>query len=274
MNIADAPDAFERHITIRHLRLVHVLGRELSVRRTAELLHTTQPAVSRALSKLEALVGTPLFQRTTKRVSPTEAGFSLMQHAARILAELGSAQEAIESVRGGYGNTLSIGAVWSFSTELLAAALQQSRHMLPDMQVSFRTQDAPRLARALLTADIDLMLSHAEFDIDLDRVSVEAIYPERTVIALARNHTLARRKRVSSTDLASFPWILPPYDSPLRLKLGRMLAVQRKGRPAEGADVQTDSPQLAIELVRRGALLWAVPLRHALQYEASGELAY
>ena len=81
--------ALRRSISLKHLRLVAVLGRELNLSRTAELLHTTQPALSRSLAQLEGLLETRLFDRTTKRVSLTAAGASLLQHADRILADKG-----------------------------------------------------------------------------------------------------------------------------------------------------------------------------------------
>ena len=76
----------QRVLTLKQLRLVSVLGRELNLSRCADILHSTQPAASRALAQLENQLQVILFQRTTKRMVPTVAGLSLIQHAHRVLA--------------------------------------------------------------------------------------------------------------------------------------------------------------------------------------------
>ena len=90
----------KRVLTLKQLRLVSVLGRELNLSRCAELLHTTQPAASRALAQLESHLQLSLFQRTTKRIVPTMAGLSLIQHANRVFAEIDLAEENLLGLSG------------------------------------------------------------------------------------------------------------------------------------------------------------------------------
>lgn len=133
--------ALRRSISLKHLRLVAVLGRELNLSRTAELLHTTQPALSRSLAQLEGLLETRLFDRTTKRVSLTAAGASLLQHADRILAELELAQQELVGIRGGIAGEVRIGLLTTFSADLLAQAIARARGIVPD--VLFVVQTLP-----------------------------------------------------------------------------------------------------------------------------------
>lgn len=65
---------FKQSLTIRHLRLIEALGRDLSVSRCAETLHTSQSAISRGLGEIEELLGVRLFERTTRHFSPTPLG--------------------------------------------------------------------------------------------------------------------------------------------------------------------------------------------------------
>ena len=110
-------------ISLRQLVLLSTVGRELNLSRSAELLHTTQPALSRSLAQMESALGTRLLNRTTKRMSLTAAGMSLMQHANRILAELEMAQEELAGIEVGGSGEVRVGALPAFSTELLAQAL-------------------------------------------------------------------------------------------------------------------------------------------------------
>jgi DNA-binding transcriptional LysR family regulator len=259
----------QRHLSLRHLRLIAVLGRELNLSRTAQKLHTTQPAVSRSLAQLEALVGTRLFDRTTKRISLTAAGASLMQHALRVLAELDLAAEEIQGIRGGISGEVRIGLLASFSADLLAQALARAREVAPDVLFVVQSYDLASLYEALLAGRVDLMLSHAELNVDLNTVDVRKLYVERSRVLVRPGHPLARRKKVSADDLATLPWVLPPADTPLRPKLNRMLSVHRKDKHA-WRDVQADSQALALGLVRHAGMAWAIASEYANAYEAQG----
>ena len=62
------------NVTFRQLVLFEAVARHLSFTRAAEELHLTQPAVSMQIRQLEDAVGSPLFEKTGKRISLTEAG--------------------------------------------------------------------------------------------------------------------------------------------------------------------------------------------------------
>jgi LysR family transcriptional regulator, pca operon transcriptional activator len=261
--------SLHRHLSLRHLRLVVVLGRELNLSRTAELLHTTQPAVSRSLAQLESLMGARLFDRTTKRISLTAAGTSLMQHAHRVLAELDLAVEEIKDIRGGISGEVRIGLLPAFSADLLAIALARAREIAPDVLFVVQSYTLAGVYEALLSGRVDLMLSHAELNVDLNTVDVRKLYVERSRVLVQAGHALARRKRVSQDELASLTWVLPPPDTPLRPKLNRLLSVHRK-ESHRVRDVQADSTQLALSLVRHAGMAWAIASEYANAYEAQG----
>ena len=263
--------SLRRHLTVRQLLLVSTLARELNLSRCAELLHTTQPAASRTLAQLERQLGITLFERTTKHIRPTSAGQSLAQHADRILSEIDVAEEDLLGLRETAGGELRIGALAVFSPEALSQAVAAPRRMLPELMPIVHLQSLETLHQSLLEGRIDLMLSHAEFRIDLNRVEVRALYEESSVVLAAPGHRLAkRRKRVSWEELAQEAWVLPPRDTPLRPKIDRLLSVHRERRPQAGPDVQTESAALALNLLRDADMLWAIASRHALQFEREG----
>jgi LysR family transcriptional regulator, pca operon transcriptional activator len=259
-------------ISLRHLVLVSTLGKELNLSRSAQLLHTTQPALSRALAQIEERLGTRLFNRTTKSMSLTPAGMSLLQHANRVLAELEMAEEDLAGVAGGGSGEVRVGALAFFSTELLGLALTRAREIVPGVQFSVEVLKLDALYDALRSGRVDVMLSHAEFNLDLNTVEVKELYQERSRIVVRRDHPLARRKKVSWEALAPLPWVLPSMETPLRPKLNRMLSVLRRGLPLDGQDVQTDSLPLGFSLVRNAGLVWAVAGRHAQWFARQGEV--
>lgn len=261
----------QRVLTLKQLRLVSALGRELHLSRVAKALHTTQPAASRALAQLEAQLDVQLFHRTTKRIVPTAAGMSLLQHANRVLAEIDMAHEDLLGLRGEVHQELRIGVLSSFSPDVLARALVHSRQLQPHVLVMTQMLALEPIYEHLLDGRIDLMLAHAELSMDLNLVEVVPLYEETSCVLAGPQHPLHRRKRPGWEDLANHAWVLPPPQTPLRPKIDRMLSVHRSAeREVTGPDVQTDSALLALQLLSRTPMLWAIAERQARQFAATG----
>ena len=97
-------------IEARHLRYFLAVFEELHFGRAAESLYMAEPPLSQAIRKLEDNLGLPLFERTSRAVSPTEAGRIFAEHARRVLAGLDLA--VAEARRAGALETdLRIGCV-------------------------------------------------------------------------------------------------------------------------------------------------------------------
>src|SRR5215510_11990971 len=75
-------------LDIRHLKLIVAVTEEKSVTRAGERLHLTQSALSHQLRDIEERLGTPLFLRLNKRMTPTQAGERLLQTARQVLDDL------------------------------------------------------------------------------------------------------------------------------------------------------------------------------------------
>lgn len=70
---------------LRHIRYFLVLAEELNFSRSAERLHITQPSLSRQIQELEKEIGAPLFYRTKRQVTLTNAGKVLVKKANEII---------------------------------------------------------------------------------------------------------------------------------------------------------------------------------------------
>lgn len=263
----------QRVLTLKQLRLVSVLGRELNLSRCADILHSTQPAASRALAQLEDQLQVILFQRTTKRMVPTVAGLSLIQHAHRVLAEIDLAEEDLLGLSGGVSAEMRVGVLAAFSPEVLARAMARSRELLPEVLLITQMQSLEVLYEQLLDGRLDLMLAHAELRVDLNLVEVTPLYEEHSTILAGAGHRLHKKKKLTWTDLAQEAWVLPPPQTPLRPKIDRMLSVHRHGdRSGQGPDVQTDSSLLALSLIGQTPMLWAIAHQQAKLFEASAQV--
>lgn len=260
-----------RKLTLKQLSMLSVLGEELHLSRSADRLHTTQPALSRALAQLESVVQQPLFVRTTKRVVPTPAGLTLVQHANRVLTQMDRAEQDLLGLQQDTHVPLVVGVLSVFSHQLLAQAVMRVRTMLPGALLRIRMLDQNALYEQLLGGGIDCMLAHAEIRMDLNRVHVRPLYDEHNAVLCGPQHRLARRRKVGWVELAQENWVLPTQGTPLRPKLDRVLSVHRR-TGHQALDIETDSLLLAVHLLHQAPLLWSIASRHAEQLQSVTQL--
>ncbi len=266
------PPQLQRVLTLKQLRLISVLGQELNLSRCAERLHTTQPAVSRTLAQTESLLQRTLFERTTKRIVPTSAGLSLMQHANRILAELDKAEEDLQGLNLGSRTELRIGMLTVFSQHTMARAIAHFRGLMPDVFLRVQALPMQTLHEQLLDGQIDLMLSHAELRFDLNLVEVLPLYEEQSAVVAGPGHRLVKKRKVSWEELAHQAWVLPPPSTPVRPKLDRVLSIYRQ-RDMTEPDMETDSPLLAVQILQNSSMLWAVAEQQAINFSRQGQVS-
>ena len=262
------PLDFQRKLTLRHLRLLHALGRELNLSRCAELLHSSQPAVSRGLSEIESIVGARLFDRTTRAVKPTALGLNLIWHAARILAALAQAESDFVALSQGASGGLDIGVLHGFPPQLLSHAIELVSRQAAQIEIRLHEGLAHELIRDLSGGVTDLMLGHLDVPEPPQDLNVDALFTESVGILVPDRHRFARRSRVSLQDLSGERWVLPPLNTTIRLVFERALMVQGNGvRPQI---VEATDLHFVLSLVRDSDRVAVVPLRLAQWF--AGEL--
>lgn len=193
---------------IRVLRYFLTVAREESITRAAEVLHITQPTLSRQLSQLEEETGGRLFERGPRRIRLTGEGMLLRRRAEEILelvekteAELSEQDQLVEG-------RIAIGC-----GELASVSL------LPELFRSFR-EKYPRVGFDLYTATADLVTEHMDRGlldaglllepVDIGKYEfIRLDVKERWVVLMRPDDPLAARERVTAQDLLGLPLILP-----------------------------------------------------------------
>jgi DNA-binding transcriptional LysR family regulator len=85
MGIDDMADIASSELNLRELRILHALLHERSITRTAELLATTQPGISKVLRHLRAQFGDPLFVRNGHAMQPTAKALEIADQVRTLL---------------------------------------------------------------------------------------------------------------------------------------------------------------------------------------------
>jgi DNA-binding transcriptional LysR family regulator len=196
--------AIER-LRIRHLRLLELLIEVGTVRKAAEQLKVSQPAVSEMLKELESAFGGPLFARTRGGVEPNQRAEILLRRLRAMLGELRAAQAEMLSSRA----TLRIGANLQFLTHLLPTALAQLRAGHSELLFMVREGSTNALVDELLGGELDCIIGRLTSGTPrADELALWPLYDGELCLVTGRTHPLARRKRVTLQDLAQEGWAL------------------------------------------------------------------
>jgi DNA-binding transcriptional LysR family regulator len=178
---------------------------EGSFSKAAERVGRTQPAVSIAVRRLEEEVGAPLFDRSQKTPTLTEAGAVIQDYARRILSLRDQARGAVSELRALRRGLVRVGANESTSLYLLPQVILAFRDRHPEVKVEIYRHHSERLPREVLQGNVDFaVLAFEPEDRDLDSFCVL-----RDELALILNpaHPLSSREEVTVEELGGEPFL-------------------------------------------------------------------
>ena len=137
---------------LRQLVYTEAVERHRHFTRAADELHVAQSALSQQIRKLEAELGTQLFERTSRRVIPTEAGEVVAARARRVLAEVDGVRSELDELRGLVRGRLAIGALLPAGALDVTVLLARFSRAFPGIEVGLREGTAAEML-ALVEAD-------------------------------------------------------------------------------------------------------------------------
>ncbi|PKP98750.1 MAG: LysR family transcriptional regulator, partial [Alphaproteobacteria bacterium HGW-Alphaproteobacteria-15] len=108
----------------------------------ADAIGVSKATVSKAISRLEAHLGTALFHRTSRRLTLTDSGQSLAERAGRILAEAQAAEEAALDAASSPSGLVRIAAPITFGIRFVADAITELLVDHPGIEIDLRLSDA------------------------------------------------------------------------------------------------------------------------------------
>lgn len=192
-------------VELRELRVFLVLAEELHFGRTAHRFHLTASRVSQIIRTLEARLGGPLFERTSRRVRLTPVGEQLRDHLAPTLADLERGFHRAREALSGVAGTLRLGlyATTNGGPHLLEIVKNfETRH--PDCRVEISNTGFDRdQLDWLRRGDVDLLAIRLPLT-NPDVVIGPILSSEPRVLAVAVDHPLADRTSVTLEDLADY----------------------------------------------------------------------
>ncbi|MFZ2852509.1 MAG: LysR family transcriptional regulator [Rhodocyclaceae bacterium] len=240
------------------LRLFVAIAEECNVTRGAARVHLAASSASHRLRVLEAELGTPLFARQVRGVSPTRAGEALLRHARQVFAQIEQMHADLapyaEGIRGHVSLWANTHATHAFLPDDLAGFLKA----YPQVSVSLEERTSPEIALAVACGEVEVgVLAEAPPGAGVD------LYPyrrDRLVLVVPGGHALAARARVRFAELLDHPFVMLHAGSAIHTftmnaaaTLGRHLDVRIQVRSFE-AVCRMVGAGVGIGLVPRSAL--------------------
>lgn len=205
-----------RKLRVRDLETLRWLGRTRSFARTAEVAAITQPALSKWLREIEQALGVPLFARTTRRVTPTVYGIALLERAERMLTDLAGMTPALQALRDGLGEPVTIGVLPTMGSVLLPSAIARMESVGPPLRIVVIEDTLDKLLPRALRRDIDLLVCRLDATAMNAGLVTVPLYQDDVRMFGARHHPLAAKASPTWADAARYPWIAPPPGTPMR----------------------------------------------------------
>lgn len=253
----------DTRIKYRHVQCFLEVYRQRSVGKAAEILETTQPAVSKKLKELEDMLGARLLERGKSSVELTPCGEVFIKYASASMTALRDGARSVAEAQLKSRSRLSIGVVPAAAAHLLPAIVRHFRDADLDVTLNIVTSDNNELLDKLRQGEIDLVIGSPGEPEQLHGMTFEQLCSEPLSMVVRPGHPLLRGE-FDLARIGSFTLLCPPRHTRLHSLIERYLLTA--GASIGNDRIETQSDLFAREFLRQGDAVWAVP-RSVVQHE-------
>ena len=180
------------------LRLFVAAADEGNITRAAERQHLSLAAASARIKSLETQSGLSLLYREARGVRLTPPGEAFLYHARGVLRQADQLRVDLQEYGGGLRGHLRVFANTTAVTDFLPEILPGFLTDNPKINIDLQEKPNPEIARGVLDGRADIGIVAGK----VDTLGLEAIHfsTDRLVLATAKNHRLARRKKIAFAE--------------------------------------------------------------------------
>lgn len=144
---------------LRHIEVFQAIRQTGSVSAAAQLLHVSQPAVTKVLQHAELQLGFPLFLRIRGKLQATPEALALEREVDKVTESLQGVRRLAENLRRSPGQSLRIGATPALALSLMPPAIREWTQRYPDITCELSSAHTRELVQNLLMREIDVALT-------------------------------------------------------------------------------------------------------------------
>lgn len=247
----------DTRIKFRHLVCFLEVARQGSLARAADRLAVSQPAISKTLKELEALLQVSLFDRSKAGAELTAAGVAFMRYAAPSVQAL---REGVRSLREGEHEAgyVRLGVLSTVESTLLPDVVDRLHARHAALNVSVVTGPSDYLLSQLRLGELDLVVGRMTDSPQVIGLSFEHLYSESMVMVVRPSHRLLTERPLDPGRLHDFPVVLPLSGTTIRRYADGLFVQAGLGLPPRR--LETLSVALSKRYVERSDAIWIAPL--------------
>lgn len=205
------------NLSSRQLQCVVSLARYGSFVSAASDLGLSQPALTRAIMRIETTLGVRLFTRSTRRVALTVAGQEFVPVAERLLADLDIGIRNMRALGGQQRGRLVIACLMSVAYGLLPQLIGDYRQAHEGVDLELREGVMSAITEDVRSGLADFGIGDITNAAAIPRtIDVEPLAEEGFHVVLPTAHSLTRKKRLAVADLADDTMIAMPFGAGMR----------------------------------------------------------
>lgn len=257
-----------RRLNVRHVECFRTVMAVGTVTAAAELLNTSQPAISRSIQQFEDAIGLRLFDRVRRRLIPTAAARALYDEVRKTFLGIDHIASVAANLKTFQSGNISIVCAPAFSVDFISEVATRflQRHRL--VSLSVEVQQATTIAEWINGQRFDLGL--ADYPLSPPGAEAEVFAEPDEVCILPAGHRLAKLEIIRPEDLAGLDFVYLDSGDPYRWRLDKMFddaAIPRRmvaetpnsaavcALVRKGAGVSIVNPFTALDFVDRGLVM-------------------
>lgn len=242
-------------ISLNKLRHFVVLARTGSYVRAAELVHLSQPALSRSIQSLEQFYGVVLFDRGRAGVELTRTGEEILERAETLLHNATSLSEYLTESSAGMVGTVRFQVGPQLADLLLDPLVRHVATSFPQAKLSIGSGSVNTMRQQLLRGEIDFYIGHYDKTTEHDRIRTHHLGESGATFLVGPAHPLRGKPGVTASEIGLYPRICgTAWNESLPLRVPRDL------RDHLRATIEIDNLGIAKRIVRESnAVLIGTP---------------
>jgi LysR family cys regulon transcriptional activator len=194
------------HMKLRQLRYIQaVVSQNLNITAAAELLHTSQPGISKQIRLLEDELGVQIFSRSGKHLTEiTPAGARILEIAERILRDVENVQNIANEFKQADRGSLSLATTHTQARYALPPTIQAFKTRYPNVSLHIHQGSPPQIAQWAAKGEADFAIATEAME-HFDELIMLPCYQWNRSVLVPPAHPLASIKKLSLADIAEHP---------------------------------------------------------------------
>ena len=211
------------NINLEYYKIFYEVAKEQNITKASEILHISQPAISKTIKLLEEKLGGTLFVRTKKGVILTEEGKEFYSYIAKAIEYINSAENKFSDLINLETGVIKIGINSTLTKEFLLPYLEKFNKLYPKIDIQITNGITSHLINELKNGLIDIVflnLNDKDYGNDIDIIKCKKIHD---VFIASKKYSELNDKVISLNKLKNYPLIFQAKGSNTRNFLDNFL---------------------------------------------------